>query len=126
MLPRSEKTTMRFMMLVKATRDSEAGLPPDPRLMEAVGKLGEEAVRQGTMVASGGLVPSKGATRIRIGGGKTTTAAAASCSSTRTSWDRRTRPSSRSGRSTGPSRCAAHKPDGERAAREIARGLFEA
>lgn len=62
---------MRFMMLVKATRDSEAGLPPDPRLMEAVGKLSEEAAQNGTMVAAGGLVPSKGGTRIRIGGGKT-------------------------------------------------------
>jgi len=59
------------MMLVKATPDSEAGLPPDPRLMEAVAKLAEEAVRNGTMVASGGLLPSKTGTRIRIGGGKT-------------------------------------------------------
>jgi hypothetical protein len=62
---------MQFMMLVKATPDSEAGLPPDPRLMEAIGKLAEEAVRNGTMITSGGLVPSKGATRIRIGGGNT-------------------------------------------------------
>lgn len=61
---------MRFMMLVKATRDSEAGLPPDPRLMEAIGKLREEAVRNGTMVATGGLAPSKLGARIRIGGGK--------------------------------------------------------
>jgi hypothetical protein len=62
---------MRFMMLVKATPDSEAGLPPDPRLMQAIHKLAEEAVQAGTMVASGGLAPSRGGTRIRIGGGKT-------------------------------------------------------
>ena len=60
---------MRFMMIVKANQQSEAGVPPDPRLMEAVGKLGEEAVRAGTMVASGGLAPSAMGTRIRIGGG---------------------------------------------------------
>jgi hypothetical protein len=62
---------MRFMMLVKATPDSEAGLPPDPRLMEAVAKLSEEAAQNGTMIAGGGLVPSKAGARIRIGGGKT-------------------------------------------------------
>jgi hypothetical protein len=62
---------MQFMMLVKATRESEAGLPPDPRLMAAIDKLSEEAVRNGTMITAGGLVPSKGATRIRIGGGNT-------------------------------------------------------
>jgi hypothetical protein len=62
---------MRFMMLVKATPDSEAGLPPDPRLMQALHELAEEAVRTGAMGASGGLAPSKGGTRIRIGGGNT-------------------------------------------------------
>jgi hypothetical protein len=60
---------MRFMMIVKATRESEAGVPPDPRLMAAVHELGEEAVRAGTMVASGGLAPSAAGTRIRIGNG---------------------------------------------------------
>ena len=60
---------MRFMMIVKATTESEAGLPPDPRLMAAVGQLGEEAARAGTMVASGGLAPSATGARIRIGRG---------------------------------------------------------
>lgn len=60
---------MRFMMIVKATRESEAGLPPDPRLLAAIHELGEEAIRNGTMIASGGLAPSAMGTRIRIGGG---------------------------------------------------------
>ena len=60
---------MRFMMIVKATRESEAGVAPDPRLMAAVQELGEEAIRAGTMVASGGLAPSAMGTRIRIGRG---------------------------------------------------------
>jgi hypothetical protein len=60
---------MRFMMIVKATRESEAGVAPDPRLMAAVQELGEEAIRAGTMVASGGLAPSAIGTRIRIGRG---------------------------------------------------------
>jgi len=62
---------MRFMMLVKATPDSEAGLPPDPRVMQAVQELAEEAAQAGTMLASGGLAPSRTGSRIRIGGGKT-------------------------------------------------------
>lgn len=60
---------MRFMMIVKASKESEAGVPPDPRLMAAIHELGEEAVRNGSMVASGGLAPSAMGTRIRIGGG---------------------------------------------------------
>jgi len=60
---------MRFMMIVKATRESEAGVPPDPRLMAAVDELGQEAGRAGTMVASGGLAPSAMGTRIQIGSG---------------------------------------------------------
>ena len=61
---------MRFMMIVKATKDSEAGLPPDPRLMEAIGKLAAEGFASGEMIASGGLAPTSMGTRIRVGGGK--------------------------------------------------------
>lgn len=62
---------MQFMMLVKATKDSEAGLPPNPDLMVAIGKLAEEATRHGVMVTAGGLLPSSQGTRIRVGEGKT-------------------------------------------------------
>jgi len=60
---------MRFMMIVKATKDSEAGVPPEPRLMAAVDQLGQEAVRAGTMIAAGGLAASADGVRIRIGDG---------------------------------------------------------
>ena len=62
---------MRFMMIVKATRDSEAGAPPNPELMEAVAKLADEATAQGTLITSGGLLPSSQGVRIRVAGGKT-------------------------------------------------------
>ncbi len=62
---------MKFMMLVKATKDYEAGLPPNPELMAAIGKLGEEATKRGAMITAGGLLPSSQATRIRVSGGKT-------------------------------------------------------
>ena len=62
---------MRFMMMVKATKDSEAGTPPNPELMAAVEKLGEEANKAGQSVSSGGLGPSSQGTRIRVSGGKT-------------------------------------------------------
>ena len=62
---------MRFMMIVKATRDSEAGAPPNPELMEAVAKLADEATAQGTLITSGGLLPSSQGVRIQVVGGKT-------------------------------------------------------
>jgi PhnB protein len=62
---------MRFMMIVKATKDSEAGTPPNPKLMAAVAKLAEEASRTGVMVDAGGLLPSSQGARIRVSGGKT-------------------------------------------------------
>ena len=62
---------MRFMMLVKSTKDSEAGLPPNPALMAAIGKLAEEATRRGQMVDAGGLLPTSQGTRIRVAKGKT-------------------------------------------------------
>ena len=62
---------MRFMMIVKATKDSEAGLPSNPALMAAVAKLAEEASRRGVMVDAGGLLPSSQGTRINVSRGKT-------------------------------------------------------
>ena len=61
---------MRFMMIVKATRDSEAGVPPPPELMAAIGKLGQEAALAGRMVAGGGLLPSSAGVRVRVAGGR--------------------------------------------------------
>jgi len=62
---------MRYMMIVKATKDSEAGAPPNPELMAAIAKLAEDASKRGVMVGAGGLQPSSRGTRIRVSGGKT-------------------------------------------------------
>jgi hypothetical protein len=62
---------MRFMMIVKANKESEAGLPPNPELMAAVAKMSQEAAQRGTMVSAGGLLPSSQGTRIHVSGGKT-------------------------------------------------------
>lgn len=63
---------MQFMMIVKATKDSEAGKAPNPRLMAAVAKLAEEASNRGVMLGAGGLQPSSQGARIRVAGGKAT------------------------------------------------------
>src|SRR2546430_16822528 len=60
---------MKFMMIVKSAERS--GRPPQA-LMEAIDKLGQEAVKAGTMVASGGLAPTAVSTRVRLSGGQLT------------------------------------------------------
>ena len=61
---------MRFMMLVKSGENK--GLPPK-ELMDAIAKLSEEANKNGTMIASGGLAPTSMSTRVRISRGPLTT-----------------------------------------------------
>ena len=63
---------MQFMMIVKATKDSEAGCVPNPELMAAVAKMADEANKRGIMVTAGGLQPSSRGARVRVSGGKTT------------------------------------------------------
>jgi len=63
---------MRFMMMVKANKDYEAGVPPSPELMAAIGKLTEEGIKSGRVLETGGLLPSARGARIRVGGGKLT------------------------------------------------------
>jgi len=58
---------MRFMMIVKSAERSD--LPPKP-LMDAIGKLSEEATQAGTMVGSGGLGPTALGARVRLSRGK--------------------------------------------------------
>ena len=62
---------MRYMMIVKATRDSEAGVPPNPELIAAITKLSSDAAASGAMVAAGGLLPSSQGVRIRAAKGET-------------------------------------------------------
>jgi hypothetical protein len=63
---------MKFMLIANATKDSEAGKPPDPRLMAAMGKLTEDLTRTGVLVATGGLMPSATGVRTRLAKGKLT------------------------------------------------------
>ena len=63
---------MRFMLIAKATKESEAGLPPDPRLVKALAKLSHEMAEAGVLVGSGGLAPSSMGARLRLSGGEVT------------------------------------------------------
>ena len=63
---------MRFMMIVKADPSYEAGRPPDPALMAAVGKLSEEMSKRGVLLQSGGLLPSSKGARVQVSRGKMT------------------------------------------------------
>ena len=59
---------MRFMVIVKATKDSEAGVMPSTELLAAMGKFNEEMVKAGVMQAGEGLQPSSKGARIRFTG----------------------------------------------------------
>ena len=61
--------TMRFMMIVKSAE--KWGFPPKP-LMDAIAKLSDEAVKAGTMIGNGGLLPTATGARVRLSGGKIT------------------------------------------------------
>ena len=63
---------MRFMVLVKASKDSEAGVLPDKELLTEMGKFNEELVKAGVMLAGDGLHPSSKGARVRFPGGKRT------------------------------------------------------
>ena len=63
---------MHFIMMIKATKEYEAGMPPSPELMAGMAKLTEEYVKAGAMVALGGLAPSSQGTRVRQANGKRT------------------------------------------------------
>ena len=61
---------MRFIVMVKATKDSEAGVLPDTKLLEAMGKYNDELVKAGVMLAGEGLQPSSKGVRIKFSGDK--------------------------------------------------------
>lgn len=60
---------MRFMVIVKASQDSEAGVMPGTELLAAMGRFNEEMARAGVMVSGEGLHPSSKGARIRYTGG---------------------------------------------------------
>ena len=59
---------MRFMIIVKASKDSEAGKMPSEELLAAMGKYNEELVKAGIMLAGEGLHPSSKGARVRFAG----------------------------------------------------------
>ena len=63
---------MRFMILIKATRDSEAGVMPGELLLTEMGKFNEELVQAGVMLAGEGLHPTSKGARVRFSGGRRT------------------------------------------------------
>ena len=63
---------MRFMVMVKATRESEAGVLPDERLLAEMGKFNEEMAKAGVMLAGEGLQPSSKGARVRFSGSQRT------------------------------------------------------
>jgi hypothetical protein len=61
---------MRFMVIVKASKDSEAGLMPGTELLTAMGKFNEELVKAGIMEAGEGLHPTSKGARLTFSGGQ--------------------------------------------------------
>lgn len=61
---------MKFMIMVKATPDSEAGVMPSEKLLAEMGKFNEELVKAGVMLAGEGLHPSSKGARVRFSGAK--------------------------------------------------------
>jgi hypothetical protein len=63
---------MRFMVLIKANKDSEAGVMPNEQLLTAMGNYNDELIKAGVMVAGDGLHPSSKGARIKFSGEKRT------------------------------------------------------
>ena len=61
---------MRVMVIIKANKESEAGVMPSEQLLTAMGKFNEELINAGVMLAGDGLHPSSKAKRIKFSGGK--------------------------------------------------------
>ena len=59
---------MRVMVLVKANKDSEAGVMPSPKLLAEMGKFNQELIQAGVMLAGDGLHPSSKGKRVKFSG----------------------------------------------------------
>jgi hypothetical protein len=60
------------MVLVRATKESEAGVPPSAEMLSAMGRYNEELIKAGVLVDAGGLKPSSKSARVRFSGTKRT------------------------------------------------------
>jgi hypothetical protein len=67
-----EEMTMRFMLLVKADKASEAGILPSEKELAEMGKYNDELIKAGVMLAGEGLQPSSKGARVKFSGGKRT------------------------------------------------------
>jgi hypothetical protein len=63
---------MRFLVMVRANKDSEAGVLPSEEILSKMGKFNEQLVKAGVMLAGEGLQPSSKGARVRFSGGKAT------------------------------------------------------
>ena len=63
---------MRVMMMLRADKNTETGVPPTPEHMEQMGKLVEDMAKAGVLIAADGLQPSARGKRIKFSGGKIT------------------------------------------------------
>jgi hypothetical protein len=63
---------MRYLVMVKATRDSEAGVMPSERMLADMGRFNEELVKAGVMLAGEGLQPSARGVRVKYAGSQRT------------------------------------------------------
>jgi hypothetical protein len=63
---------MRFMIMIKATKDSEAGVMPSEQLLTEMGRFNEELVKAGVLLAGEGLQPSSKGSRVKFSGEKRT------------------------------------------------------
>jgi hypothetical protein len=63
---------MRFMLIVRATKESEAGVPPSQELLTEMGRFNEELARAGMLLAAEGLHPSSKGARVRFNGANRT------------------------------------------------------
>src|SRR6476646_1035668 len=72
--PNSERGihTMRFMIMIKADKNTEAGVMPDEKLLADMGNVNEELWKAGIMLAGEGLHPSSKGARVRFSGTKRT------------------------------------------------------
>jgi hypothetical protein len=70
--PKKRRIGMRFMIIVKATKESEAGVMPSEKLLADMGKFNEELVNAGVMLAGEGLHPTSKGARIKFSGSKRT------------------------------------------------------
>jgi hypothetical protein len=68
----NEETTMRFMVIVKATKESESGALPDEKSLAAMGRYNEELAKAGVLLAGEGLHPSSRGARVKFSGSKRT------------------------------------------------------